>query len=188
MRKPTFKLPGNLCLPVVDPDTWLYVVFTSGSIGTPKGAIISHSNFTSALKYGKDALNFGPRTRAYDFVSYAFDVSWLNVLYILCAGGCLCVPSHHEIQNEPREAIARRQANTAFITPTVGKLLHGADLKIINYGGENLPRDEINYWKDRAKIIHSYGPSECTPIAISHTLGPERSTVIIGKAALGARS
>jgi aryl carrier-like protein len=121
-------------------------------------------------------------------VSYAFDVSWLNVLYILCAGGCLCVPSHHEIQNEPREAIARRQANTAFITPTVGKLLHGADLKIINYGGENLPRDEINYWKDRAKIIHSYGPSECTPIAISHTLGPERSTVIIGKAALGARS
>ncbi|RHZ69161.1 hypothetical protein CDV55_104842 [Aspergillus turcosus] len=187
MRKPTFIPPGNPRLPVVDPDTWLYVVFTSGSTGTPKGAIISHSNFTSALKYGMTALKFGPGTRAYDFVSYAFDVSWLNVLYTLCAGGCLCVPSHYEIQNEPREAISRRQGNTAFITPTVGKLLHGADLKILNYGGENLPRDEINYWKDRAEIIHSYGPSECTPIAISHVLDAARSPVIIGKA-LGARS
>lgn len=120
-------------------------------------------------------------------MSYAFDVSWLNVLYTLCAGGCLCVPSHYEIQNEPREAIARRQANTASITLTVGRLLHGADLKILNYGGENLPRDEINYWKDHAEIIRSYGTSECTPIAISHILDPTRSPVIIGKG-LGARS
>jgi amino acid adenylation domain-containing protein len=182
-----FRLPANGSLPAVDPDTWLYVVFTSGSTGIPKGAIISHSNFASALKHGQTALQFGPHTRAYDFVSYAFDVSWLNVLYTLCAGGCLCVPSHYEIQNEPKEAISRRQANTAFITPTVGKLLHGAELKVVNYGGENLPRDEINYWKDRAQIIHSYGPSECTPISISHLLDPSRNRVIIGKG-LGVRT
>ncbi|KAF7557585.1 hypothetical protein G7Z17_g620 [Cylindrodendrum hubeiense] len=183
----SFRPPADLCLPAVDPDTWLYVVFTSGSTGTPKGAIISHSNFTSALNYGQMQLQFGPHTRAYDFVSYAFDVSWLNVLYTFCAGGCLCVPSQHEIQNEPKEAIARRYANTAFITPTVGKLLHGAELKVINYGGENLPRDEIDYWRDRAHIIHSYGPSECTPISISHNLDPARSRVIIGKG-LGAQT
>ncbi|OQE26099.1 hypothetical protein PENFLA_c007G00417 [Penicillium flavigenum] len=181
------RLPNNPHLPAVDPGTWLYVVFTSGSTGIPKGAIISHSNFASALKYGQMALKFGPHSRTYDFVSYAFDVSWLNVLYTLCAGGCLCVPSQYEIQNEAKAAIARRRANTAFITPTVGKLLHGADLQVINYGGENLPRDEITYWKDRAQIIHSYGPSECTPISISHVLDPMRSRIIIGKG-LGVRT
>lgn len=183
----TFRLPEDPRLPAVVPNTWLYVVFTSGSTGVPKGAIISHSNFTSALKYGQMALKFGPHTRTYDFVSYAFDVSWLNLLYTLCAGGCLCVPSQHEVQNEPKEAIARRHANTAFITPTVGKLLHGAELKVINYGGETLTRDEINYWKDRAQIIHSYGPSECTPISISHILDPDSSPVILGKG-LGVRT
>ncbi|EPS29593.1 hypothetical protein PDE_04543 [Penicillium oxalicum 114-2] len=184
---PSSQSSENISLPVVCPKTSLYVVFTSGSTGVPKGAMISHSNFASALKHGQNALKFGPRTRAYDFVSYAFDVSWLNVLYTFCAGGCLCVPSQYEIRNEPKEAIARRRANTAFITPTVGKLLHGAELEVINYGGENLPRDEIDYWKDHAQIIHSYGPSECTPISVSHVLDPTRSRVIIGKG-LGVRT
>jgi amino acid adenylation domain-containing protein len=174
-------------LPAVDPDTWLYVVFTSGSTGTPKGAIISHSNITSALKYGQAVMEFGPHSRTYDFVSYSFDVSWLNVLFTLCAGGCLCVPSQYEIQNEPKEAIARRRANTSVMTPTVGKLLHGSDLKVVNFGGENLPREEINYWKDRARIFHSYGPSECTPIVISHILDPERNQIVMGKG-LGVRT
>jgi acyl-coenzyme A synthetase/AMP-(fatty) acid ligase len=114
-------------------------------------------------------------------VSYAFDILWLNVLYTLCAGGCLCVPSQDKIRNEPKEAISRQRANTVFITPTVGRLLHGAELMVINYSGENLPRNEIEYWKDCAWIIHSYGPSECTLILVSHLLDPTRSWVIIGK-------
>ncbi|EGE05754.1 hypothetical protein TEQG_04762 [Trichophyton equinum CBS 127.97] len=177
--------PENVCLPLVDPESWLYIVFTSGSTGTPKGVVISHSNIASALKHGQAALQFSEKSRVYDFVSYAFDVSWLNVVYTLCAGGCLCIPSQYEIQNEPSEAIRRMNINTAFITPAVGKLLHESDLKVINFGGEILPQDEISYWKDRATIIHSYGPSECTPISISHILDPLRSPVIIGKG-LGA--
>lgn len=187
---PELRLPDGRDapgLPVVDPDTWLYIVFTSGSTGTPKGAIVSHSNFASALEHGQTALRFGPGSRTFDFVSYAFDVSWLNVLHTLCSGGCLCVPSQSELQLEVREAVRRRRANTVFFTPTTSKLFHGSDLSVVNFGGENLPRDEIDYWKDRAQIIHSYGPSECTPIAISTILDPTRSRIVIGKG-LGSRT
>lgn len=180
-EEPKFRTAIGRALPAVDADTWLYVVFTSGSTGVPKGAIISHSNFASALKYGMEEMHFDQSTRTYDFVSYAFDVSWLNVLYTLCCGGCLCVPSQYEIQNEPSQAVDRRRANMAIMTPTVGKLLHGSGLKVMNFGGETLPRDEIDYWKERATIFHSYGPSECTPIGITNLLDANRSRVIIGK-------
>lgn len=47
-QSPNFRLLDDPHLPAVDPDTWLYVVFTSGSTGVSKGAIINHSNFASA--------------------------------------------------------------------------------------------------------------------------------------------
>jgi amino acid adenylation domain-containing protein/non-ribosomal peptide synthase protein (TIGR01720 family) len=165
----------------VDPATWAYIVFTSGTTGTPKGAIVSHSNFTSALHYGLDALGFSKQTRSYDLASYAFDVSWVNLLYTLCAGGCLCIPTQEELKTDPLKPIERMQINTAQLTPTVAKLLRSANLSTINFGGEVLPRDEIDYWKDRAKLMHSYGPSECTPCAVSRILDPTTKCLTIGK-------
>ncbi|KAK3312663.1 hypothetical protein B0H66DRAFT_595203 [Apodospora peruviana] len=182
----TLYLPDdeNIPLPVVDPNTWAYVVFTSGSTGTPKGAIISHSNFSSALHHGLDALGFNQHTRSYDLASYAFDVSWFQFLYTLCAGGCLCIPTEHEIRHTPVTPIARMGINTVQLTPTVAKLLRGAEgLTTINFGGETLPREEIAYWRARGatRIMHSYGPSECTPLAVSHVVDPARERIIIGK-------
>jgi acyl-CoA synthetase (AMP-forming)/AMP-acid ligase II len=80
----------------------------------------------------------------------------------------------------PIKPVERMQINTAQLTPTVAKLLRGANLSTINFGGETLPRNEIDYWKDRAKTMHSYGPSECTPCAVSRVLDPESERVTIG--------
>jgi non-ribosomal peptide synthetase component F len=68
----------GILLPAVDPNAWAYIVFTSGTTGIPKGAIISHSNFTSVLYYGLRVLGFSKQTRSYDLASYAFDVSWVR--------------------------------------------------------------------------------------------------------------
>lgn len=62
-------------LPLVKPSDLLYVVFTSGTTGNPKGATITHSNFTSAVKLQKDLLHFKPTARVANFCSYAFDVA-----------------------------------------------------------------------------------------------------------------
>lgn len=180
-------LPEDSHLPVVDPDTPLYVVFTSGSTGVPKGCIVSHANFATAFKYGKKSLLYGPHTRTYDFPSYAFDVSWLSVLYTLCAGGCLCIPSQFEIDNEPKEGLARRRANRSILIPSVERLMRGSALEVVNFGGEMLPRDAIDHWKQQAALLNCYGPSECTPIATNWNIDPDRSRVVIGKG-LGAHT
>ena len=87
-------------LPEVQPSQTLYIVFTSGSTGIPKGVRISHSNFSTALQYQRGAHNSGPGARIYDFASYAFDVSWSNVLGALECGACLCIPTDAERRDD----------------------------------------------------------------------------------------
>lgn len=95
-----FNKPSLKLLPEVQPSQALYIVFTSGSTGIPKGVRISHSNFSTALRYQKGAHNFGPGTRIYDFASYAFDVSWSNLLGTLECGACLCIPTDAERRDD----------------------------------------------------------------------------------------
>jgi amino acid adenylation domain-containing protein len=181
-------LDSGPSLPAVHPDTWLYVNFTSGSTGVPKGAIVTHTNFASSVKYGAEAMGFFKHTRTYDFTAYAFDVSWQNVLFTLCTGGCLCIPSQDEVHNEPVEAATRRRANAMHMIPSVSKLLHGAKLDFVNFGGEKASRGEMAYWNQQgSQVILTYGPAECTPTTTYHPVDPENPRVVIGKG-LGVRT
>ncbi|KAI0100223.1 acetyl-CoA synthetase-like protein [Nemania sp. FL0031] len=174
-------LNSGLSLPAVHSDTWLYINFTSGSTGVPKGAIVTHSNFASAIKHVSKALRCGKHTRTYDFAAYAFDASWLNMLFTLCAGGCLCIPSQYEIHHEPVEGASRRRANSMTMIPSMSKLLHGAKLDLVILGGEKPSRGEIEYWGKQSHVILGYGPSECTPITMCQIVDPKKPRVAIGK-------
>ncbi|KAF5964769.1 male sterility, NAD-binding protein [Fusarium bulbicola] len=57
------------------PSDIMYGVFTSGSTGSPKGVLISHTNFCSAMRYQLPLLGFRSGCRVLDFASYAFDVA-----------------------------------------------------------------------------------------------------------------
>ena len=113
-------------LPEVHPSQTLYIVFTSGSTGIPKGVRISHSNFSSALRYQQSALNFGPGARIYDFASYAFDVSWSNVLGTLECGACLCIPSDAERLDDLGEHL-RAVGNACLISAVVSSYMSSAN-------------------------------------------------------------
>ena len=78
------------------PSDILYVLFTSGSTGVPKGVVMTNEAFSSAVTYQADALLIGENSRVFDFVSYSFDITWSNLLNTLIRGGCLCIPSQYE--------------------------------------------------------------------------------------------
>ncbi|KAJ3536859.1 hypothetical protein NM208_g6548 [Fusarium decemcellulare] len=152
-------------LPVVNPSEKLYVVFTSGSTGTPKGAIITHSNFASAHLHEQKALGFTRESRVWDFVSYAFDVSWSNILHTLTSGACLCVPSQEQRQSDFAGSIRKLRANLADITPSIGRLMDPAQvpgLQLVNFSGEVLTTDDVTRWRSVPTVLNSYGPAECS--------------------------
>lgn len=154
-------------LPLISPENRLYVVFTSGTTGTPKGVIITHSNFCSAIKY-QQALGFTSTSRVYDFASYAFDVSWSNALHTLTAGGCLCIPSDEERKEDIAKSIRNLKANYADLTPTVAQFLTPANIPLfgtLNLGGEALIPGLFDHWPQNIRIINAYGPAECTVVS-----------------------
>jgi amino acid adenylation domain-containing protein len=148
----------------VQPWNKLYVVFTSGTTGTPKGAIITHSNFSSAIRHQQAGLGFTSSSRVYDFASYAFDISWFNFLNTLTAGGCLCIPSAFEARNDIAGSILSYNATFVELTPTVASTLRPSDvtsLKQILFSGELLTGHLASLWAKQVLTLNSYGPTEC---------------------------
>ncbi|KAL2008984.1 hypothetical protein VTN00DRAFT_7178 [Thermoascus crustaceus] len=160
-----FQLLADSKLPTVKPSDKLYVVFTSGSTGIPKGVVVTHSNFRSTAKHQQSIMGLNTASRVYDFASYAFSMAWGNVLYALAAGGCLCVPSDHDRNNDLAGSIHRLKANWALLTPSVARLLDPTKvpgLKTLNFGGEPLTAQDVLRWKHCALVTSAYGNSECT--------------------------
>ncbi len=147
------------------PSSTCYVVFTSGSTGTPKGIMITHENASSALHHHVQRLELTAETRIFDFASYSTDVSISNLFLVWAAGGCLCVPTESDRNNNPEQSIIDLRANTIDMTPSLARLLSPAsipEVTLIIFGGEALRLGDVERWWGRARIIHEYGSSECT--------------------------
>lgn len=163
-------------LPIVKPSSRLYVVFTSGSTGTPKGVVITHSNYSSAIQYQQGSHGFKPRSRVYDFASYAFDVSWSNILHTLTIGACLCIPSDEDRRNNLVESIDSLRATHVDVTPSIARILPDSTIRSIEtlvLGGEKLPVEHAQHWSGLVNLKNPYGPSECTPTATITTIQPD---------------
>ena len=153
-------------MPTISPSSALYIVFTSGSTGAPKGATVTHANFCSAIRHHQSELGFERSSRVFDYTSYAFDVAWSNVLHTLTVGACLCIPSEDERTADINGSINRLQANFIHLTPTVGRLLDPtalSNLKKVLFIGEALKASDVTKWEaSGAEIYNTYGPAECT--------------------------
>ncbi|EFQ98080.1 N-(5-amino-5-carboxypentanoyl)-L-cysteinyl-D-valine synthase [Nannizzia gypsea CBS 118893] len=156
-------------LPVIRPENLLYIVFTSGSTGIPKGVRITHQNLCTAISHQREALGYNDTSRVVDFASYAFDVTWSNIFYSLTAGACLCIPSPAERENHLAESLRKYDINLMDSTPSLARVL-GKDvlsnLTTLIIGGEVILPSDALLAGEHTQIINAYSPAECTPTAL----------------------
>ncbi|KAI0848990.1 lysergyl peptide synthetase 1 [Daldinia vernicosa] len=156
-------------------DSWLrvkiegsniaYTMFTSGTTGKPKGAIIEHSCLETSLRCMQPRMFITSSSRVLQFSSHDWDVAVMEILLTLHAGGCVCIPSDEERIGNLAQAANRMKVNWAVLTPTVAQMLrpeHFTHLETLTLGGEALSLADLTTWHDKVRLIQSYGPAECS--------------------------
>jgi non-ribosomal peptide synthetase component F len=165
LYRPVVEQLPNTSLPSVSPHAPLYIQFTSGSTGLPKGCIISHSQYTSGALPRAYDVGYRTHSRVLDFASYAFDVCIDSMLCTLAHGGTLCTPSDDRRMNDLSGAMQDMRVTLAGMTPSVARTL---DLDILTQldsialGGEGVSASDAASWGRKTKVVNAYGPSECT--------------------------
>ncbi|KAF2834041.1 acetyl-CoA synthetase-like protein [Ophiobolus disseminans] len=157
-------------LPVTEPESTAFVLYTAGSTGTAKAIVHTHQAYLSGLKARQSIMARDQSSRVLQFSSYAFDAVIEDTIPTLLVGGTVCVPSQHECKNELAAYINRMAITHADMTPSVSLIFDAAtlsSLEVLTLGGEAVTTAHRDLWVGHVRLINAYGPSE---IAItSHT-------------------
>jgi D-alanine--poly(phosphoribitol) ligase subunit 1 len=180
-----------------------YVMYTSGSTGIPKGAIMTHAN----------VLNFGAWTGSRFGITADDALSNVNPMYFdnsvfdfyaALLNGASLVPITREALQNPADMLTQLEAANASIWFSVPSLLiYMTSLRLLTadrlpsirsfvFGGEGYPKPELRKlfaaFGETKQLINVYGPTECTCICSAWNVRPEdledpRGFVTLGRIA-----
>ncbi|KAF4944074.1 hypothetical protein FGADI_12956 [Fusarium gaditjirri] len=145
-----------------------YIIFTSGTTGKPKGAIIEHGSYCSSAVAQMKALYIGPGSRFLQFASFMFDATMIEMVTPLLAGGCVCIPRRQDIISDLPRVVREMDINMAILTSSFIRTMSLKEVPTITrliQGGEPLSQKDIDIWADKVQLGNAYGPSECSVMA-----------------------
>jgi amino acid adenylation domain-containing protein len=167
-----------------------YTIYTSGSMGMPKGVMLTHANLASFLRNFETNFKFDTITKVGATTNYAFDISILELLGGLALGKSVSVFTDEEVA-DPHLLLKRiedHQLDFVQFTPSrLRQLLEISPvlptcIKIVMSGGEQLPQSLFDKFKTHndQEVIHMYGPTETT-IWSTYNIQEKGSRVVLGK-------
>lgn len=162
-----------------------YVMFTSGSTGEPKGAVIPHQGVLSLMRWVSGSIAAPGSLRFSNLNPLHFD----NAVFDLYGGlvnGSTLVPVETTSQPNPAQwALALREggAEVIFAVPTLFQTLDRLKLlrpdrlpkaRVFVFGGEGYPLADLAGFYRRfvgqARLVNVYGPTETSCICASHEI------------------
>ena len=170
-----------------------YVLFTSGSTGNPKGAMLTHEGLTNHILAMAERMAFTAEDCMAQTARQSFDVSVWQFLATLHVGGRISV-FPDECARDPvaflRRLVSERVSICEIVPSLLGLVLDELERRPGEYDlsrlrwlivtGEAFPAEACRRWfalHPRIPLLNAYGPTECSDDVTCHVITappPER--------------
>ena len=181
----------------------LYVLFTSGSTGVPKGVAVRHRSVIDFICWADNALGVEPGSRFGNQAPLYFDNSVLDIYLSLRTLSCVFFLPKVDF-GFPARLLADMRAHgidTLFWVPSALTAVAASGLlgrealgvKRVYFCGEVMPVRTLNAWRAAlpdARFINMYGPTEITDVCTWYEVDREFAdgeALPIGRACANAR-
>ena len=165
----------------VAPDDLAYIIFTSGTTGTPKGVMISAGSLASYIEQSRPWTQLTPADRLAETCDLTFDLSVHNLFLAAEAGASLHILTPLDML-APARFLRARDITVWMSVPTLAATMRKAGalkpgifphLRLSIFCGEPLPASLARAWADatvKGRVENIYGPTEGTVICMRQTL------------------
>lgn len=163
----------------------LYALYTSGSTGVPKGALLNHRNVLAYSKWAVDTFGINESTVFGNQTPFYFSMSVTDIYSTIRAGATLVIipKLFFSFPIKLIEFMNENQINTIYWVPSAIGIVSNYKLfdiekpkylKTVLFAGEVMPTKQLNYWIDSLDggILYAnlYGPTETTDICTYYTV------------------
>ncbi|SFV05277.1 class I adenylate-forming enzyme family protein [Alicyclobacillus macrosporangiidus] len=172
--------------PGADPETTAMILYTSGTTGRPKGAMLSHQGVLRTGQAICDFLGSTPEERILNLLpmTHCFSIC-VEILHALLSGGTLYLRSGRFAPRAVLGEIARHRITFICGVPSIFMVLNEAldrrefdvsSLRVGLVGGAPVPVETVREFEGKTGIIivEGYGQTELSPLASLQPPHPDK--------------